>query len=113
MTLLERLGRREEKGKAEVKEENIFAGRAVDAKEEEYQALKLNVHRAIVEEMTSEQQKILDGTNRSRQDIENVISGYVQRVLEHILLWCPEASGPVWYRISATKSWATAPSNRS
>lgn len=36
MTLLERLGRREEKGKAEVKEENIFAGRAVDAKEEEY-----------------------------------------------------------------------------
>lgn len=83
MTLLERLGRREEKGKAEAKEENIFAGRAVDAKEEEYQALKLNVHRAIVEEMTSEQQKILDGTNRSRQDIENVISGYVQRVLEH------------------------------
>lgn len=83
MTLLERLGRREEKGKTEVKEENIFAGRAVDAKEEEYQALKLNVHRAIVEEMTSEQQKILDGTNRSRQDIENVISGYVQRVLEH------------------------------
>lgn len=83
MTLLERLGRREEKGKAEVKEENIFAGRAVDAKEEEYQTLKLNVHRAIVEEMTSEQQKILDGTNRSRQDIENVISGYVQRVLEH------------------------------
>lgn len=43
MTLLERLGRREEKGKAEVKEENIFAGRAVDAKEEEYQTLKLNV----------------------------------------------------------------------
>lgn len=83
MTLLERLGRREEKGKTEVKEENIFAGRAVDAKEEEYQTLKLNVHRAIVEEMTSEQQKILDGTNRSRQDIENVISGYVQRVLEH------------------------------
>lgn len=83
MTLLERLGRREKKGKTEVKEENIFAGRAVDAKEEEYQALKLDVHRAIVEEMTSEQQKILDGTNRSRQDIENVISGYVQRVLEH------------------------------
>lgn len=104
MTLLERLGRREEKGKTEVKEENIFAGRAVDAKEEEYQALKLDVHRAIVEEMTSEQQKILDGTNRSRQDIENVISGYVQRVLEHNPFVVPRAKGPDWCRISAMKS---------
>lgn len=54
----------------------------MDAKEEEYQNLKLTVHRQIVDEMTAEQQRILDGTNHSREEIENVISGYVQRVLE-------------------------------
>jgi len=85
--LLERLGRQVEKkpGLKQIeikKEENIFAGRTVDAKEEEYQNLKLAVHRQIVDEMTAEQQRILDGRNQSRQDIENVISGYVARALE-------------------------------
>ncbi len=87
MKLLERLGRQVEKkpGLKQIeikKEENIFAGRTVDAKEEEYQNLKLAVHRQIVDEMTAEQQRILDGRNQSRQDIENVISGYVARALE-------------------------------
>lgn len=82
MTLLERLGRHVKKEQAVEEKEDIFAGRAVDAKEEEYQNLKLTVHRQIVDEMTAEQQRILDGTNHSREEIENVISGYVQRVLE-------------------------------
>lgn len=86
MKLLERLGRQVEKEKGleqvEVRKTDIFAGRAVDAKEEEYQNLKQAVHRQIVEEMTAEQQRILDGRNQSRQDIENVITGYVQRALE-------------------------------
>lgn len=82
MTLLERLGRKVKKEQAVQEKEDIFAGRAVDAKEEEYQNLKLTVHRQIVDEMTAEQQRILDGTNHSREEIENVISGYVQRVLE-------------------------------
>lgn len=85
MKLLERLGRQvREKGleQVEVRKTDIFAGRAVDAKEEEYQNLKQAVHRQIVEEMTAEQQRILDGRNQSRQDIENVITGYVQRALE-------------------------------
>ena len=84
MTLLERLGRKVKKEQAVQEKEDIFAGRAVDAKEEEYQNLKLTVHRQIVDEMTAEQQRILDGTNHSREEIENVISGYVQRVLERI-----------------------------
>lgn len=82
MTLLERLGRHVKKEQAVEEKEDIFAGRAVDAKEEEYQNLKLTVHRQIVDEMTAEQHRILDGTNHSREEIENVISGYVQRVLE-------------------------------
>lgn len=84
MTLLERLGRHVKKEQAVEEKEDIFAGRAVDAKEEEYQNLKLTVHRQIVDEMTAGggQQRILDGTNHSREEIENVISGYVQRVLE-------------------------------
>jgi len=86
LKLLERLGRQVEKEKGleqvEVRKTDIFAGRAVDAKEEEYQNLKQAVHRQIVEEMTAEQQRILDGRNQSRQDIENVITGYVQRALE-------------------------------
>jgi len=82
VTLLERLGRKVKKEQAVQEKEDIFAGRAVDAKEEEYQNLKLTVHRQIVDEMTAEQQRILDGTNHSREEIENVISGYVQRVLE-------------------------------
>ena len=37
MKLLERLGRKTEQGKPEVRENPIFAGRAADAREEEYQ----------------------------------------------------------------------------
>ena len=83
LKLLERLGRKTEQGKPEVRENPIFAGRAADAREEEYQNLKVTVHRAIVDEMSAEQQRVLDSATHSRQEIENVISGYVQRVLEH------------------------------
>ena len=40
MTLLERLGRHVKKEQAVEEKEDIFAGRAVDAKEEEYQNLE-------------------------------------------------------------------------
>ena len=83
LKLLERLGRKTEQGKPEVRENPIFAGRAADAREEEYQNLKVTVHRAIVDEMSAEQQRVLDSATHSRQEIENVISGYVQRVLEN------------------------------
>ena len=60
MKLLERLGRKTEKGKPEVRENPIFNGRAADAREEEYQNLKVSVHRAIVDEMSAEQQRVLE-----------------------------------------------------
>lgn len=105
MTLLERLGRHVKKEQAVEEKEDIFAGRAVDAKEEEYQNLKLTVHRQIVDEMTAEQQRILDGTNHSREEIENVISGYVQRVLERNPFVVPRGERARLVSESVMKSW--------
>ena len=39
------------------------------------------MHRRIVDEMTSEQQQLFEGTNHSRQEVEALISTYVERVL--------------------------------
>lgn len=85
MKLLERLARRDGVEKKEEKKESqgqIFAGRTNAAKEASYQELKVEIHRRIVDEMTTQQQQILDGRNHSRQEVEAVIAGFVQQVLQ-------------------------------
>lgn len=54
MTLLERLGKKENKNNGK-----IFAGRTDKIIEQGYQDLKIAVHRRIVDEMTSEQRDSL------------------------------------------------------
>lgn len=76
VTLLERLGKKENKNNGK-----IFAGRTDKIIEQGYQDLKIAVHRRIVDEMTSEQQQLFEGTNHSRQEVEALISTYVERVL--------------------------------
>ena len=79
LKLLERLGRQE--GGVKKEQAAIFAGRTSAVKEDGYQGLKINIHRRIVDEMTAEQQQILDGRH-TRQEVESIITRYVQQVVE-------------------------------
>ena len=79
LKLLERLGRRD--GTEKKEQAAIFAGRTNNAHEEGYQELKNGIHRRIVDDMTAEQQQVLDGRH-TRQEVEAVITRYVQRVVE-------------------------------
>lgn len=107
---LERLGRRE--GTEKKEQAAIFAGRTNNAHEEGYQELKNGIHRRIVDDMTAEQQQVLDGRH-TRQEVEAVITRYVQRVVEEIPLPFRAASVRVWYRISVMRSWGLARSSHS
>ena len=73
LKLLERLGRRE--GTEKKEQAAIFAGRTNNAHEEGYQELKNGIHRRIVDDMTAEQQQVLDGRH-TRQEVEAVITRY-------------------------------------
>jgi pilus assembly protein CpaF len=77
--LLERLGR--PKGE-QAKQRPIFAGRQSETTEDAYQELKLAIHRRIVDEMNAEEQRILSGTEHTREEVEELIDTYCQRVLE-------------------------------
>jgi pilus assembly protein CpaF len=78
MSLLERLGKKE--GLDEQKP--IFAGRKNAATEDQYQELKLEIHRRIVDEMSMEQQKILTTGQQDRREVETIIAEYCNRVLD-------------------------------
>lgn len=80
MSLLERLGRPEgvETSKP------IFAERKSEVTEDEYQGIKLEIHRRIVDEMSAEQQELLTSAQQdstTRQEIEDLITEYCNRVL--------------------------------
>ena len=77
--LLERLGR--PKGER-ARQRPIFAGRQSETTEDAYQELKLAIHRRIVDEMNAEEQRILSGTEHTREEVEELIDTYCQRVLE-------------------------------
>jgi pilus assembly protein CpaF len=80
MSLLERLGRPE--GVEAPKP--IFAERKSEVTEDEYQGIKLEIHRRIVDEMSAEQQELLTSAQQdstTRQEIEDVITEYCNRVL--------------------------------
>ncbi len=78
MSLLERLGKRE--GLEESKP--IFAGRKNSSTDDQYQELKLDIHRRIVDEMNIEQQQILMNGQQDRREIEGIIAEYCNRVLD-------------------------------
>ena len=60
----------------------IFGNRKNEAKEDNYQDLKLTIHRRIVEEMTPKEQQFLASNQHSRAEMEELISSYCQRVLD-------------------------------
>lgn len=78
MSLLERLGKKE--GLDEPKQ--IFASRKNETTEDQYQELKLDIHRRIVDEMDREQQEILTSGHQDRAEVERIISEYCNRVLD-------------------------------
>lgn len=77
--LLERLGR--PKGEV-LKQRSIFAGRQSESTEDAYQELKLAIHRRIVDEMNPEEQQVLSSTGGDREQVEELIDQYCQRVLD-------------------------------
>ena len=77
--LLERLGRPAGEKK---KKKTIFGRRQAEAKEDNYQELKLAIHRRIVDEMSDQEQQFLASNNHTRAEVEELISSYCQRVLD-------------------------------
>ena len=78
MTLLEKLG---QGGKPNVQVQ-IFAAISNEAADTAYQNVKKSVHRRLVEEMTPQEQMILSAVHQDAAQVEQVISGYVEKVLE-------------------------------
>ena len=77
--LLERLGR--PVGEP-IQQKTIFGRRQAEAKEDNYQELKLAIHRRIVDEMSDQEQQFLASNNHTRAEVEELISSYCQRVLD-------------------------------
>ena len=60
-----------------------FTGyRPTDTSESVYQQLKLRIHRQIVSEMSADEQTILAGSNRTRDEIQEIVSGYCHRAFD-------------------------------
>ena len=77
--LLERLGR---PAGEPIQQKTIFGRRQAEAKEDNYQELKLAIHRRIVDEMSDQEQQFLASNTHSRAEVEELISSYCQRVLD-------------------------------
>lgn len=77
--LLERLGR---PAGEPIHQKIIFGKRQAEAKEDNYQELKLAIHRRIVDEMSPEEQQFLSSNTHTRAEVEEVISSFCQRVLD-------------------------------
>ena len=77
--LLEKLGR---PSGEPIQQKIIFGKRQAEAKEDNYQELKLAIHRRIVDEMSPEEQQFLSSNTHTRAEVEEVISSFCQRVLD-------------------------------
>lgn len=77
--LLERLGR---PAGEPIQQKTIFGRRQAEAKEDNYQELKLAIHRRIVDEMSDQEQQFLASNNHTRAEVEELITTYCQRVLD-------------------------------
>ena len=68
--LLERLGR---PAGEPIQQKTIFGRRQAEAKEDNYQELKLAIHRRIVDEMSDQEQQFLSSNNHTRAEVEELI----------------------------------------
>ena len=60
-----------------------FTGyRPADTTESSYQELKLRIHRQIVTEMSADEQETLTESNRTREEIQEVVAGYCHRAFD-------------------------------
>lgn len=76
---MERLGR---PAGEPIQQKTIFGRRQAEAKEDNYQELKLAIHRRIVDEMSEAEQQFLTSNNHTRAEVEELITTYCQRVLD-------------------------------
>ncbi|MDU4961762.1 MAG: CpaF family protein [Sporomusaceae bacterium] len=90
MSLLKRLGRPE--GLEEPKP--IFGGRKHSSADDQYQELKLEIHRRIVDEMSPEQQRLLMSGAQDRRETEAIIGEYCNRVLDENPFAIPRGDRP-------------------
>ena len=65
-----------------IHQKTIFGRRQTEAKEDNYQELKLAIHRRIVDEMSDQEQQFLASNSHTRAEVEELISSYCQRVLD-------------------------------
>ena len=79
MSLLERLGRPANEAP---EQKAIFSQRKPEAVEDNYQEMKLKIHRRIVDEMNGEERQFLSAGEHSREEVESKVTAYCQRVLE-------------------------------
>ena len=86
--LLQRLGRAED---IEDEPKPIFAARKESPGEDEYQQLKLEIHRRIVDEMDLAQQRQLTSGEQDRKEVEGIIGEYCNNVLEENPFAVPRA----------------------
>ncbi len=67
---------------APIQQKVIFGNRRNEAQEDNYQELKLTIHRRIVDEMTPKEQQFLANNKHSRAEMEELIASYCQRVID-------------------------------
>ncbi|MBQ4404381.1 MAG: CpaF family protein [Selenomonadaceae bacterium] len=64
------------------KVETFTGYRPTDTSESTYQQLKLKIHRQIVSEMSADEQELLAGSGRSREEIQEIVAGYCHRAFD-------------------------------
>ena len=65
------------------KKVETFTGyRPTGTSESKYQQLKLSVHRQIVTEMSADEQELLAGSNRTREEIQEIVAGYCHKAFD-------------------------------
>lgn len=89
MSLLERLGKRTgQKG-----QNRFLPSEKEVSSEDQYQELKLAIHRRIVDDMNLEQQRILTSGRQERREVENIISSLLTRGAGREPVCCTAATG--------------------
>ena len=58
------------------KVETFTGYRPTDTSESTYQQLKLKIHRQIVSEMSADEQELLAGSGRTRDEIQEIVNKY-------------------------------------
>ena len=64
------------------KVETFTGYRPTDTSESTYQQLKLKIHRQIVSEMSADEQELLAGSGRTRDEIQEIVAGYCHRAFD-------------------------------